>query len=123
MIQVSRFRLYPSKGVENKLFSSFDKCCFVYNHCLENQVFKDNILPQLKQEHPELYEVHSIVLQNVVHQLQSNLHVLHALKEKLDDMLEREGRADLAQECFKFLPTCSDLDLKGWTVETLFSHK
>ena len=48
---------------------------------------------------------------------------LHALKEKLDDMLEREGRADLAQECFKFLPTCSDLDLKGWTVETLFSHK
>ena len=80
MISVSRFRLYPSKGVEKKLFSSFDKCCFVYNHCLENQVFKDNILPQLKQEHPELYEVHSIVLQNVVHQLQSNLHVLHALK-------------------------------------------
>jgi putative transposase len=80
MIQVSRFRLYPSKGVEKKLFSSFDKCCFVYNHCLEHQVFRDKILPTLKQEHPELYDVHSIVLQNVVHQLQSNLHVLHALK-------------------------------------------
>lgn len=82
MIQVSRFRLYPSRGVETKLFSSFDKCCSVYNYCLENHAFKDNVLPQLKQEHPELYEVHSIVLQNVVHQLQSNLHVLHVLKEK-----------------------------------------
>jgi putative transposase len=82
MIQVSRFRLYPSKGVEKKLFSSFDKCCSVYNYCLEHQAFKDNVLPQLKQEYPELYEVHSIVLQNVVHQLQSNLHVLHALKAK-----------------------------------------
>ncbi len=48
---------------------------------------------------------------------------LHALKEKLEEMLEREGRTDLAQKCFEFLPTCSDLDLKGWTVETLFSHK
>ena len=67
MIQVQRFRLYPSRGVETKLFSSFDKCCSVYNYCLEQQVFKDNVLPPLKQEHPELYEVHSIVLQNVVH--------------------------------------------------------
>lgn len=82
MIQVHRFRLYPSRGVEIKLFSSFDKCCSVYNYCLEHQVFKDNVLPRLKQEHPELYEVHSIVLQNVVHQLQNNLHVLHVLKEK-----------------------------------------
>src|SRR5450759_1721427 len=82
MIQVHRFRLYPSRGVEKKLFSSFDKCCSVYNYCLENKAFKDNVLPKLKQEHPELYEVHSIVLQNVVHQLQNNLHVLHVLKEK-----------------------------------------
>src|SRR5450756_1934651 len=82
MIQVHRFRLYPSRGVEKKLFSSFDKCCSVYNYCLENKAFKDNVLPKLKQEHPELYEVHSIVLQNVVHQLQNNLHVLHVLKDK-----------------------------------------
>src|SRR5659263_167706 len=82
MIQVHRFRLYPSRGVEKKLFSSFDCCCSVYNYCLKNQVFKDNVLPQLKQEHPELYGVYSIVLQNVVHQLQNNLHVLHVLKEK-----------------------------------------
>jgi putative transposase len=82
MIQVSRFRLYPSKTVEKKLFSSFDCCCFVYDYCLENKVFKVNVLPRLKREHPELAGVHSIVLQNVVFQLQSNLHILHVLKEK-----------------------------------------
>lgn len=82
MINVHRFRLYPSRGVEKKLFDSFDKCCFVYNHCLENKAFKDSVLPRLKREHPELYDVHSIVLQNVIHQLQNNLHVLHVLKEK-----------------------------------------
>ena len=82
MFQVSHFRLYPSKTVEKKLFSSFDCCCFVYNYCLENQIFSDNVLPRLKREHPELSGVHSIVLQNVVHQLQDNLHVLHALKKK-----------------------------------------
>jgi hypothetical protein len=65
MIHVHRFRLYPSKGVAKKLFASFDKCCCVYNYCLGHRAFKDNVLPQLKQEHPELYEVHSIVLQNV----------------------------------------------------------
>src|SRR5208337_1551261 len=82
MLHVHRFRLYPSKNVEKKLFSSFDCCCFVYNYCLENKVFKVNVLPELKREHPELTSVHSIVLQNVVFQLQSNLHVLNALKLK-----------------------------------------
>lgn len=81
MIKVHRFRLYPNKGAERKLFSSFDKCRDVYNYCLENQVFKDSVLPSLKREHPELYEVHSTVLQNVVHQLQNNLHALHILKQ------------------------------------------
>ncbi len=82
MIQVSRFRLYPSKTAEKKLFSSFDCCCFVYNYCLENKAFKVNVLPELKRKHPELTGVHSIVLQNVVFQLQANLHILHVLKEK-----------------------------------------
>ncbi len=52
----------------------------------------------------------------------SDVLYLHALKEKLDMMLEREGRQALAQECFKFLPTCVDLDLLGWDMNVLFSH-
>ena len=47
---------------------------------------------------------------------------LHALKEKLDAMLAREGRAGLAAACFNFLPDRVRLDLSGWAAEDIFSH-
>jgi ribonuclease D len=47
---------------------------------------------------------------------------LHALKEKLDAMLAREGRSDLAAACFRFLPDRVRLDLAGWAAEDIFSH-
>jgi ribonuclease D len=47
---------------------------------------------------------------------------LHAIKEKLDGMLAREGRADLAAACFRFLPERVRLDLAGWGAEDIFSH-
>jgi ribonuclease D len=47
---------------------------------------------------------------------------LHALKEKLDAMLAREGRTDLAAACFRFLPDRVRLDLAGWAAEDIFSH-
>jgi len=47
---------------------------------------------------------------------------LHALKERLDVMLAREGRADLAAACFRFLPDRVRLDLAGWPDEDIFSH-
>jgi ribonuclease D len=47
---------------------------------------------------------------------------LHALREKLDVMLVREGRADLAAACFRFLPDRVRLDLAGWAAEDIFAH-
>jgi ribonuclease D len=47
---------------------------------------------------------------------------LHALKEKLDLMLAREGRTELAAACFGFLPDRVRLDLAGWAAEDIFSH-
>jgi ribonuclease D len=47
---------------------------------------------------------------------------LHALKEKLDVLLAREGREALATACFGFLPTRARLDLAGWAAEDIFSH-
>jgi ribonuclease D len=47
---------------------------------------------------------------------------LHALKEKLDVMLAREGRTELAAACFGFLPDRARLDLGGWAAEDIFSH-
>jgi ribonuclease D len=47
---------------------------------------------------------------------------LHALKEKLDAMLAREQRTELASACFRFLPERARLDLAGWGDEDIFSH-
>jgi len=47
---------------------------------------------------------------------------LHALKAKLDALLEREGRAELAQAAFAFLPTRARLDVAGWPDEDIFAH-
>jgi ribonuclease D len=47
---------------------------------------------------------------------------LHALKEKLDLMLAREGRTEFAAACFRFLPDRVRLDLAGWAAEDIFSH-
>jgi ribonuclease D len=47
---------------------------------------------------------------------------LHALKDKLDAMLAREGRTELAAACFRFLPERARLDLAGWAAEDIFAH-
>jgi ribonuclease D len=47
---------------------------------------------------------------------------LHALKSRLDTMLAREGRQELAAACFRFLPDRARLDLAGWAAEDIFSH-
>ena len=47
---------------------------------------------------------------------------LHALRERLDTMLAREGRTELAQACFGFLPFRARLDLGGGEAEDIFAH-
>lgn len=48
---------------------------------------------------------------------------LHALKTRLDGMLEREGRRAMAEACFTFLPTRARLDLAGWPDTDIFDHE
>jgi len=52
----------------------------------------------------------------------SDVLYLHALREKLDVVLAREGRTELAAACFEFLPTRAKLDLAGWAENDLFAH-
>jgi len=47
---------------------------------------------------------------------------LHALKARLDVLLEREGRTELARACFRFLPARARLDLAGWPETDIFAH-
>ena len=47
---------------------------------------------------------------------------LHVIKAGLEAMLVREGRKDLAEACFAFLPTRAALDLAGWEEIDIFAH-
>lgn len=47
---------------------------------------------------------------------------LHALRDRLDSMLTREGRRDMARACFDFLQHRTRLDLEGWAEQDIFSH-
>jgi ribonuclease D len=47
---------------------------------------------------------------------------LHQIRARLDEMLAREGRSDLAAACFEFLPTRALLDLAGWRDSDIFAH-
>ena len=47
---------------------------------------------------------------------------LHALRSRLDAMLAREGREELASACFEFLPHRVLLDLAGWSEQDIFAH-
>jgi putative transposase len=86
-----RYRLYPSRVQVEKLLATLDECRWLYNHFLERLNQKENgriprryelqaTLPKLKQERSGLKEVHSKVLQMVLHQLYSNLRALAELK-------------------------------------------
>ena len=52
----------------------------------------------------------------------SDVLYLHRLKDKLDNLLDREGRRELAEACFHFLPDRAMLDLKGWPDMDIFAH-
>jgi ribonuclease D len=52
----------------------------------------------------------------------SDVLYLHAARVRRDEMLAREGRLELARQCFDFLPTRSALDLAGWDEMDVFAH-
>jgi len=82
MINVTRYRVYPNKTVQDTIFHQFGLCTEVRNHCLDTQCFNVRILPGLKESNPELKDVHSVVLQNMIFQIQDNLKTLSKLKSK-----------------------------------------
>ncbi|MEM3581064.1 MAG: transposase [Candidatus Bathyarchaeia archaeon] len=85
-----KFRLYPNKEQEERLFETLELCRQTYNYFLAHWNKKDKMpsrfelqaqSPNLKKERPELKRVYSKVLQMVLHQLYSNLKSLSRLKK------------------------------------------
>ncbi len=57
-----------------------------------------------------------------LHYAAADVLYLHALKVRFDELLQREGRGDLAEACFGFLPARALLDIAGWEEEDIFAH-
>ena len=57
-----------------------------------------------------------------LHYAASDVLYLHTARERLIEILSREGRMALAQSCFEFLPVRAQLDLLGWSEADIFSH-
>jgi ribonuclease D len=74
-----------------------------------------------KQQQSSDWGVETLTEAQVAYAASDVLH-LHALKDKLDTMLVREGRNELAEACFKFLPQRAKLDLSGWAEQDIFAH-
>ena len=82
MLHVTRYRIYPSKEIQDKIFHQFRVCTDVRNKCLDMRNFDVRLLPEMKIECPEYSDVHSVVLQNMIFQIQSNIKALSTLKSK-----------------------------------------
>jgi ribonuclease D len=74
-----------------------------------------------KQQQSSDWAAHELSQAQLAYAASDVLH-LHALREKMTENLEREGRTAYADECFKFLPTRAKLDLMGWENTDIFAH-
>jgi ribonuclease D len=74
-----------------------------------------------KQQQSSDWGAAEITQQQMAYAAHDVLH-LHALKDKLDRMLDREGRRAFAEAAFEFLPTRARLDLAGFADEDIFAH-
>src|SRR5215470_16334122 len=95
-------------------FARFDLAALYHSFGVMPQpVYCTKIASRLSRTYTDRHGLKDLV-RDVLH--------LHALREKLDPMLAREGRTELAKACFEFLPTRAKLDLQGWELEDIFAH-
>jgi ribonuclease D len=74
-----------------------------------------------KQQQTSDWGAETLTEEQKVYAASDVLH-LHELKEKLDALLRREGRLELARACFDFIPYRAQLDLAGWSETDIFAH-
>lgn len=74
-----------------------------------------------KQQQSSYWGTENLSAEQIGYAASDVLH-LHNLKKKLDEMLEREGRDELAKAVFDFLPYRAELDLAGWEDEDILAH-
>ncbi len=74
-----------------------------------------------KQQQTSDWGAEKLTPEQIAYAASDVLH-LHALRRRLDSLLDREGRRELAEACFRFLPVRAALDLAGWSEVDIFAH-
>ena len=100
------------------------KLCRTYTdrHGLKDLVRELLAVDLSKQQQSSDWAAESLSDAQLAYAASDVLH-LHGLREKLDMMLAREGRTEIAEACFRFLPQRAALDLLGWNDQDIFSHE
>lgn len=107
--------IYCTK-IASKLVRTYTDCHGLKDLCQE---MLDKKLS--KQQQSSDWGAHELSKEQISYAAADVLY-LHKIMEQLNEMLVREGRMQLAQKCFDFLPTRAALDLMGWNEHDIFSH-
>ncbi|PDT78518.1 ribonuclease D [Bradyrhizobium sp. C9] len=114
------FGVMPSPVYCTKIASRLSRT-YTDRHGLKDLVREVLNVDLSKQQQSSDWGAQSLTEAQLAYAASDVLH-LHALRDKLNVMLAREGRTDLAKACFDFLPTRARLDLDGWEAEDIFAH-
>jgi ribonuclease D len=116
----NRFGVMPAPVYCTKIASRLTRT-YTDKHGLKDLVREALGIDLSKQQQSSDWGASELTEPQVAYAASDVLH-LHALKDKLDAMLAREGREQLAAACFAFLPDRARLDLAGWADEDIFAH-
>jgi len=114
------FGVMPQPAYCTKIASRLART-YTDRHGLKDLVKELLAVDLSKQQQSSDWGAQTLTEAQVAYAASDVLH-LHALRERLDEMLAREGREELAEACFRFLPTRVRLDLGGWAEEDIFAH-
>ncbi len=114
------FKLIPTPIFCSKIASKLVRT-YTDKHGLKDLCHEFLDINLLKEQQSSDWAQQEISQKQLEYAAQDVLH-LHVLREKLEKMLEREGRMALAQSCFDFLASRIILDLAGWENKDIFSH-
>jgi ribonuclease D len=116
----NRFGVMPAPLYCTKIASRLTRT-YTDRHGLRDLVGELLRLDMSKQQQSSDWGADTLTQAQLEYAASDVLH-LHALKEKLDAILAREGRDRLAEACFGFLPVRAELDLLGWSETDIFAH-
>ena len=86
------------------------------------ELCKELLNIEISKQQQSSYWGANVLSENQLQYAANDVLYLHKIKEKLDEILIRENRLELVLEAFKYLPSRTELDLRGWINTDIFSH-